>query len=192
MELMLGGMRELEREAKAQQRALQAAHAPAVHAPEAQGARHASHQARKGDPDAAERETSRASPPAAVSVPDDEDDEMLEEDESSDEDEVHVRALRLMGAKNLKPARSRLSKTLEHRGWAADEKQVPGIAGLVERVDIGKLRRLHKVGARLAGKQATGLRDLVTTDADVEADDEFFYYDDKGNMVVRGLEDMDP
>ena len=68
---------------------------------------------------------------------------------------------------------------------------MPGIAGLVERVDIGKLRRLHKVGARLAGNQATGLRDLVATDADVEADDEFFYLDDKGNMVVRGLEDMD-
>ena len=111
-------------------------------------------------------------------------------DESSDEEELHVRALRLMGAKNLKPARSRLSKTLEHRGWTEDERTVPGIAGLVERVDIGKLRRMHKVGARLAGKQATGLRDLVATDEDIQADDEFFYLDDKGNMVVRGLEDL--
>ena len=39
-------------------------------------------------------------------------------------------------------------------------------------------------------KWVCGLRDLVATDEDIQADDEFFYLDDKGNMVVRGLEDL--
>ena len=64
---------------------------------------------------------------------------------------------------------------------------MPGIGVLVNKADLRKLRRLHKVGTKYANMQAAGLRDLVRTDEDAAADDEFFEFDDQGNLVIRDI-----